>query len=106
MLRVQRRRSRAPARPLVLVVCLGSVLSLVVAGGLGARNQKFLLDHYECYLVKPFQSFEPREVKLQDQFGERPATITGPSTLCNPVSKNGSLVRRKDAHLLCYAQKR
>ena len=104
-LREERGRSRASRRSMVAVAGLVLVVALVAVAGLSAHTSKFILDHYECYMVKPFQSFQPREVDLKDQFGERKAAITGSFVLCNPVSKNGAAIRRKDAHLLCYLQK-
>src|SRR5438874_6518336 len=104
-LREERGRSHAVQLSMGAVAVLVVAVALVAVAGPGARNSKFILDHYECYLIKPFQSFHPREVDLKDQFGERKAVITGSFTLCNPVSKNGAPIRRTDAHLVCYLQK-
>ena len=58
--------------------------------------------HYQCYRVAEGQPFQPREVKLADQFGASGAKVLKPIVLCAPVSKNGAPVRDKRTHLMCY----
>lgn len=61
------------------------------------------VDHFKCYAVKAGKGFKPANVKLADQFESERATLVKPLTLCAPVRKNGSLVRKPLAHLKCYA---
>ena len=58
--------------------------------------------HYQCYRVAEGQPFQPRDVKLADQFGASGARVLKPIVLCAPVSKNGAPVRDKRTHLTCY----
>jgi hypothetical protein len=60
------------------------------------------LDHYQCYRVQPLQRFDPRDVRLRDQFGRVRARVGRPLQLCNPVSKNGGEVRNLRDHLVCH----
>jgi hypothetical protein len=61
------------------------------------------LDHYQCYKVRPLQPFDPRDVRLRDQFGRVGARVGKVVQLCNPVSKNGGEVRNRQDHLVCHA---
>ena len=61
------------------------------------------LDHYQCYAVRAARRFEPRDVRLKDQFGGVKARVGPPLQLCNPVSKNGGEVRNRRDHLVCHA---
>jgi hypothetical protein len=62
------------------------------------------LDHFQCYPVKPLT--EPKKigtVGVGDQFDKgKYAVVATPIRLCNPASKNKSLVVNKRDHLLCY----
>ena len=61
------------------------------------------LDHYQCYRVRPLKPFDPRDVRLRDQFGKVGARVGQVVQLCNPVSKNGGDVRNARDHLVCHA---
>jgi hypothetical protein len=63
------------------------------------------LDHFQCYSVKSVTQPEKiAPVSVEDQFGQgRYSVVPEPVRLCNPASKNKSLVVNKRDHLLCYA---
>jgi len=63
-------------------------------------------NHFECYNVKMAETFQPRDVRLTDQFGTRTVRVRGISRLCNPVKKmhgnaTADIVDRR-YHLVCY----
>jgi CARDB len=60
------------------------------------------LDHYQCYVVKPFRKLRERRVSLLDQFGKARPTVVRMVSLCGPVRKNKVSVRNKRDHLVCY----
>jgi hypothetical protein len=60
------------------------------------------LDHFKCYDGK-FPRFQPREVRLVDQFDRDRAIAFRAELFCNPVSKNDEPIRDRDAHLKLYA---
>ena len=59
------------------------------------------LDHFRCYAVDPKQT--ARTVTLVDQFVTTRTNTVSVVRVCNPVSKNGSAVRKPAAHLVCYS---
>ncbi len=61
------------------------------------------VDDFKCYGVKVRSGFKQATVKLKDQFETGSAQLTKPLSLCAPVSKNGSRLRKSFAHLKCYA---
>lgn len=63
------------------------------------------LDHYLCYAVKPSGTFQPKTVKVSDQFGTSSDTVIAPRSLCVPTAKNGSRLTQPTVHLLCYLVK-
>ena len=79
------------------------VPSLKRAGSIApasSSNPERALDHMRCYSVAPLRT--PLTVTLRDQFGSGRSAVVAVSQLCNPVSKNGGVVRRPQAHLVCY----
>jgi hypothetical protein len=59
--------------------------------------------HYLCYKIRVVGApFAPVTVTAEDQFGTRQLTLRKPTTLCNPATKNGSVVQDPTHHLLCY----
>lgn len=62
------------------------------------------LDHYLCYAVEASQ-FQPKTVKLGDQFATSTDTVVAVRSLCVPTSKNGFHVIQPRVHLLCYLLK-
>lgn len=89
---------------LVLVVALaGAAGSAISAPSRQVLTFKFGLEHFLCYSIKPSGHFQPRVVKVVDQFKPaRKTTVVAPELFCNWASKNGSTVRDKRWHLLCY----
>jgi hypothetical protein len=59
------------------------------------------LDHFRCYAVDPKQT--PRTVTLADEFVTTRTNTVSVVRICNPVSKDGSAVRKPAAHLVCYS---
>lgn len=60
-------------------------------------------EHYQCYVPVQPVPFQPRTVKLRDQFKpETEARVIRVAFLCAPVSKNGELLADKESHLVCY----
>jgi hypothetical protein len=75
------------------------------------NNTLINVDHYKCYKVK-VTAGTPRlpkgiTVSVGDQFNAPPKVfaLKKAKHLCNPVSKNGELIKNADAHLLCYIAK-
>lgn len=77
-------------------------VALLVVGSLPASAQALNPNHYQCYQIKTETPFEPREVRLVDQFGRSTVKVVVPEWLCAPTSKNGEPVTDKTTHLLCY----
>jgi hypothetical protein len=44
-----------------------------------------VLDHFQCYEVRPANNIAPRQVRLQDQFGTRTVTLRHPQMICAPT---------------------
>ncbi len=59
-------------------------------------------EHFLCYKVSDFSGFEPKKVKLEDQFRGFGAAVLKPTLLCNPVRKNSERIMERDRHLVCY----
>ena len=76
-------------------------VALLVAGSLPASAQTLNPNHYQCYLIKT-EPFEPREVRLVDQFGRATVKVIVPEWLCTPTKKNNEKLTDKTTHLLCY----
>jgi hypothetical protein len=91
-------------------LALAFVLAVALAGSAGSATSApkrqvlvFNLEHYLCYSIKPSGHFQPRVVKVVDQFKQtRKTTVVAPESFCNWASKNGSRVVDKHRHLLCY----
>jgi hypothetical protein len=60
--------------------------------------------HYQCYRVSEQEPFNPREIRLRDQFGTTTVKIVKPAFLCAPVEKNGVPPRDRQTHLVCYEE--
>lgn len=61
-----------------------------------------LIDHFQCYAVKPADKFAVRKVHLTDQFGREYVRVFKLEQLCNPVQKNDTQIRHPVQHLVCY----
>lgn len=78
----------------------------------GRDVTQLLLDHFQCYQVKPEDKVQPHEVVLQDQFGKSTVTLKRPSLICAPTIKNADPnkpagkfpddLRNPIDHLVCY----
>lgn len=82
-------------------IVLASV-ALLVVGSLPASAQTLNPTHYQCYNYKQETPFEPREVRLVDQFGRSTVKVVIPLWLCTPTKKNNERITDKTTHLLCY----
>jgi hypothetical protein len=92
--------------PVLLAFALATALAGAAGGATSAPRHRaltFKLEHFLCYSIRPGGHFQPRVVKVLDQFKPaRKTTVLGPELLCNWASKNGSQVFDKHRHLLCY----
>lgn len=92
--------------PVVLALVLVVALAGAAGSAISAPSRQVLtfnLEHYLCYSIKPSGHFQPRVVKVVDQFKPaRKTTVVAPELFCNWASKNGSMVIDKHRHLLCY----
>ena len=77
-------------------------VALLVAGSLPASAQTLNPTHYQCYPIKTETPFQPREVRVVDQFGRATVKVVAPESLCAPTSKNGEPVTDKTTHWVCY----
>jgi hypothetical protein len=78
----------------------------------GRDVTQLLLDHFQCYQVKPEDKVESHRVVLQDQFGKSTVTIKRPWLICTPtvkdvdpkkvVGKFPDDLRNPIDHLVCY----
>ena len=93
-----------------LSLVFGVALAIALAGTAGGAKStprasalSFKLEHFLCYSIKPSGHFQPRVVKVVDQFKPaRKPVVVAPELLCNWASKNGSPVFDRRRHLLCY----
>ena len=80
--------------------------------GIPPTAQHFLVDHFQCYEVKPEDKVKSHRVVLQDQFGKSTVTLQRPWLICTPTVKDpnpkklvgkypGDLINPID-HLVCY----
>jgi hypothetical protein len=74
----------------------------VLTAGIGLTAQARTRDHYQCYAITASSAFAPRDVLLQDQFGQRTVTVVRPAILCAPVKKNEEPVVDPVTHFVCY----
>jgi hypothetical protein len=93
--------------PLVIVTLVTGAVLAAGAGGAPSSTRSaeltFKLDHFLCYSIKSEGSTTPT-VAVRDQFKQpRKATIVAPQWLCNWAQKEGSYVRSRRDHLLCYS---
>ena len=69
------------------------------------------MDHYKCYKIRVTPGTSPfpkgTTASVGDQFASPAKTLAlkKPKHLCNPVSKNGEVVKNANARLLCYLAK-
>jgi hypothetical protein len=83
-----------------------------VPGNLGAPPYSATdVDHYKCYKAKPALG-EPRFAppsppSVTDQFftGGQAVEVKRVTKLCNPVSRDSSVVNHPESHLVCYKVK-
>jgi hypothetical protein len=76
-----------------------------VAGAEPPPSGRFLVDHFQCYRIKPRSSFDGHGILMRDQFGKWKTKIVTPSSLCVPVRKNKTQVGDPVEHLVCYLAK-
>lgn len=86
-------------------LCVPSTKQVVRRGSKPPPRGRFLLDHFQCYRIRPRGSFEGHGLVLRDQFGTWKTKIGTPSGLCVPVRKNKTLVQDPVEHLVCYTAK-
>jgi hypothetical protein len=92
-------------RRAITIATWGLLLAAGIFGaGLSGRASAQNLDHYQCYELEP-QQMQGIDVRLIDQFGETQNSVVEPKYLCTPVDKNGSGIKDKEGHLLCYLLK-
>ena len=65
-------------------------------------KQSFLVDHFQCYAIRPSGKFPSRSLVVRDQFGRRKLKVAKPSLLCAPARKDKTGVRDPVHHLVCY----
>ena len=83
-------------------LCVPSTKQVVRRGSEPPASGRFLVDHFQCYRIKPRGSFEGHGLVLKDQFGTWKTKIGTPSQLCVPVRKNKTPVGDPVEHLVCY----
>lgn len=89
---------------LAVTIGVAALIFVLMTPGAAQKEQMApVANHYKCYPILDWTEWEPRGVKLQDQFGRSEAKVLRPYTLCNPVDKNGEGIADKDNHLVCYA---
>src|SRR3954447_10924940 len=86
-------------------LCVPSTKQVVRRGSKPPPSGPFLVDHFQCYRIKPRSSFDSHGLVLRDQFGTWKTRIGTPSSLCVPVRKNKTPVLHPVEHLVCYAAK-
>jgi hypothetical protein len=85
-------------------ISIAAGLAIVAAAAIGMSgpaNAK-TRDHYQCYTIAKSTTFAPKEVTLQDQFGQRVVSVVRPVILCAPVKKNAEPVFDPITHFVCY----
>jgi hypothetical protein len=82
-------------------LCVPSLKSKGTIAPPTTPDSEKLVDHFRCYSVDPLPA--PKTVKLADQFTTKASKVARLVRLCNPVGKNGGIVRRPKAHLVCYS---
>ncbi len=88
-----------------LAVALAAAIVLALPAGTAAESHGDMEtkdNHFKCYQVLDWSEWEPRAVKLKDQFGASQAKVMVPHSLCNPVDKNGEGIPDAKNHLVCY----
>lgn len=80
-------------------LCLPSGKRLADAGAPPAIPQS--IDHFTCYTAR--HPFQPRNVRLRDQFGRVTGRVRAPGLFCAPTNKNGEGIRNREDHLTCYS---
>jgi hypothetical protein len=83
-------------------LCVPSTKQIVTGKVPPAPSQRFLIDHFQCYRIKPVGDYKASSLLLRDQFGRRKVSVAKPSQLCAPVKKNETGVRDPVHHLVCY----
>jgi hypothetical protein len=90
-------------KTIVALVLAGAALGFSTAAFAQANPNGIDPEHYQCY--RPgLTEFQPREVRLRDQFGTATVKVVRVAFLCAPVSKNGGLLADKESHLVCYTE--
>ena len=103
MRRVNRRlRAAILLGALAVVAAAVAVFSAHSSSGARVAFGVLPLDHYACYSAT-FGNFEPRPVRLENQFGRATARVARPIRICAPARKNAEPIRNRIAHLACYS---
>jgi hypothetical protein len=84
-------------------LCVPSTKQL--RGSNSPAPRRFLVDHFQCYRIKPRGAFEGHGLVMRDQFGTWKTKVGTPSQLCVPVRKNRTAVQDPVEHLVCYRAK-
>jgi hypothetical protein len=89
----------------VITICAASLM--LTSSLYAQRGLEFQLDHFKVYAVKSQPASITAKILLRGQFDKEPrSTSLGPLTyLANPVSKNGSKLIDKNAHLAWHTIK-
>jgi len=84
-------------------LCVPSTVERVESGAAAGDPRKLELDHFLCYGVRAgSRDFDPIEVSLADSFQTSEQLLKKPTSLCNPVDKNGEGILDPATHLTCY----
>jgi hypothetical protein len=86
-------------------LCVPSTKQIVKGNVPPRPAQRFLIDHFQCYRIRPAGTYTTSSLLLRDQFGRRTVRVEKPSQLCAPVRKDKTEVRDPVRHLVCYAVK-
>jgi hypothetical protein len=86
-------------------LCVPSTKQVLRRGSEPPPRGRFLVDHFQCYRIKPRSTFEGHRLVLRDQFGSWKTKVGTPSSLCVPVRKNKTPVGDPVEHLVCYVAK-
>ncbi len=105
MRHARRVRSLPRLMAALLVVMMLAVVAIdQVVDRHTAWAQQFVLDHFQCYEIKP-GAFVSTSVSVQDQFGSLIEQVRFPHRLCNPTDKNGGGIIDPTDHLVAYEAK-